>query len=67
MDLRESTVQERALEVGLSMARLAREARVNYHRIQHGYELHGDEERAIEAVIERYSFRRRNHRDAAAV
>ena len=64
---RELTVQERAAEHGLSMAQLAREAHVRYHRIDLGYPLDYDEERAIDAVLDRYSFRRRIHRDAAAV
>ncbi len=64
---REATLQERAADLGVSMAQLAREAHVRYHRIHLGYELRGDEERAIEAVLDRYSFRRRSHRSAAAV
>jgi hypothetical protein len=39
----EPTVQQMAAEVGLSMARLARESRVPYHRIQLGSPLLGDE------------------------
>jgi hypothetical protein len=67
IELREPTVQEKAAEVGLSMARLARESRVNYHRIQHGYALMGDEEGRIEAVLDHYAFRRRTHPDRAVV
>lgn len=67
MELREPTVQEKAAEVGLSMARLARESHVNYHRIQHGYALMGDEESRIEAVIDKYQYRRRMHPDRAVV
>ena len=59
------TVQERAHEVGLSMARLARESSVPYHKIQLGQILLGDEEQKIEAVLDRYAFRRRP--DAALV
>jgi len=62
---RELTVQERAAAVGLSMARLARESRVHYHRIHLGYELDEEEENNVKAVLDRYSWRR--HRDAAAV
>jgi hypothetical protein len=48
-----------AAEVGLSMARLARESRVPYHRIQLGSPLLGDEEQRVQAVIDKYAFRRR--------
>ena len=63
---RELTVQERAAAVGLSMARLARESRVHYHRIHLGYELDDDEETAVKSVLDRYQFRQRT-RNAAAV
>jgi len=62
---RELTVQERAAAVGLSMARLARESRVHYHRIHLGYPLAYEEEEAVRAVLDRYTFR--HHRDRAAV
>lgn len=61
------TLQHRAAECGLSMARLARESGVRYDKIAYGRPLFGDEERAIEAVLDRYAFRRRIHHDAAAV
>ena len=61
------TLQLRAAECGLSMARLARESGVRYDKIAYGRPLFGDEERAIEAVLDRYAFRRRLHHNAAAV
>ena len=64
---RELTVQERAAAVGLSMARLARESRVHYHRIHLGYELDYQEEQNVRAVLDRYAFRKQLHHDAAAV
>ena len=66
---RELTVQERAAEVGLSMARLCRESHgaVRYWKVHLGYELDIDEERAVQAVIDRYAYRRRIHPDRAAV
>lgn len=64
---RELTVQERAAEVGVSMARLARESHVRYWKIHLGYELSADEERAIAAALDRYSFRKRIHTDAAYI
>lgn len=63
---RQPTLQLRAAECGLSMARLARESGVRYDKIAYGHQLFGDEVRAIEAVLDRYSFRRRIHHDAAA-
>lgn len=63
----QATLQQRAAECGLSLARIARESGVRYHRLAYGYPLLGDEERAVEAVIDRYSFRRRIRHDAAAV
>jgi hypothetical protein len=65
--MRVQTLQERASEVGLTMARLARESNVRYHKIYLAYPLLGDEEERIEAVIDKYAFRRRIHHDAAAV
>jgi hypothetical protein len=64
---REPTLQERAAEVGLTMARLARESHVRYHKIYLAYPLLADEERAVEAVIDRYQYRKRIHHDRAAV
>jgi hypothetical protein len=64
---RQATLQARAGECGLSLARIARESGVRYHRLAYGFPLLGDEERAVEAVLDRYSFRRRIHHDAAAV
>jgi hypothetical protein len=61
------TLQHRANEVGLSMARLARESGVRYDKIAYGRPLFGDEERAVEAVLDRYQFRQRIHRDTAVV
>jgi hypothetical protein len=61
------TLQQRASECGLSMARLCREANVRYHRIAYGYPLLGDEERAVEAVLDKCAFRRKIHHDRAAV
>jgi hypothetical protein len=63
----QENLQQRAAEVGVSMAQLAREAHVKYHRIHLGYPLLGDEERAIEAVLDRYAFRKRRFPNAAAV
>jgi hypothetical protein len=65
--MREATLQERASEVGLTMARLARESGVRYHKIYLAYPLLGDEEERIEAVIDRYQFRKRIHHDRAVV
>jgi hypothetical protein len=64
---RELTVQERAAEVGLTMARLARESHVRYWKIHLGYELDRTEEEEVAKVIDRYAFRRRIHHDRAAV
>lgn len=63
----QETLQQRAAECGLSLARIARESGVRYHRLAYGYPLLGDEERAVESVIDRYAFRRRIHHDRAAV
>ena len=60
-------MQERAAEVGVSMARLARESHVRYWKIHLGYELNREEQEDIQAVIDRYAFRRRIHHDRAAV
>ena len=64
---RQATLQARATECGLSLARIARERGVRYHRLAYGFPLLGDEERAVEAVIDRYSYRQRIHHDRAAV
>jgi hypothetical protein len=56
----ERTVQERAQELGLSMAKLSREARVRYWRICQYADLTGDEQLQIEAVLDRYKHRRRS-------
>jgi hypothetical protein len=64
---RQPSLQERAAEVGLSMARLCRESGVRYDKIAYGRPLWGEEERAVESVLDKYSFRRRIHHDAAAV
>ncbi len=64
---RELTLAERCAEVGLPMAALARMSKVRYWRIQLGYPLMADEQRAVDAVLDRYAFRRSNHRNAAAV
>jgi hypothetical protein len=64
---RQATLQQRAADCGLSLARIARESGVRYHRLAYGYPLLGDEELAVEAVIDRYAFRRRIHHDRAAV
>jgi hypothetical protein len=64
---RQPPLQERAAEVGLSLARIARESGVRYHRLAYGFPLLGDEERAVESVLDKYEFRRRIHHDRAAV
>lgn len=61
------SLQQRAAEVGLSMARLCRESGVRYDKIAYGRPLWGDEEERVESVLDRYAFRKRIHHDAAAV
>jgi hypothetical protein len=65
--MNQPSLQQRAAAVGLSMARLCRESGVRYDKIAYGRPLFGDEERAVESVLDRYRYRQRIHPDAAAV